>query len=179
MANIIIVNGDYKNESAVYNTINYAFASEYFQYCGAVGLLWYPSLKQCHTDKVLGANERDYNMEFLADSYRAVKAAYDKMDGQQVVHIVVGFEKKDIMNSTLAYIFADQFAYYIGQRFQVIYGVHKGSDYSKYYLHAHFVINTVSYVDGNRFYDRRGDYYDLGYAAKAIMPSIKWHVIKK
>ncbi len=40
MANIIIVNESYQNEDAVYNTINYVFGSEYYQYSGAVGLLW-------------------------------------------------------------------------------------------------------------------------------------------
>lgn len=179
MANIIIVNENYKNEDAAYNTINYVFGSEYYQYSGAVGLLWYPSLRQCQTDKVLGVNEIDSNIKFLADSFQAVKTTYNKLEGQQVVHIVVGFESKDIMNPTLAYIFADQFANYIGQRFQVIYGVHQGSDYSKYYLHVHLIINTISYVDGNRFYDRRGDYYDLGNVAKEIMPNTKWNVYKK
>ena len=179
MANILIVSDDYQNRDAVYNTINYVFGSEYYQYSGAVGVLWYPSLRQCHNVKALEENEADSNIEFLANSFHAVKAVYDKTGGQQVVHIVVGFERKDIMNPMLSYIFAEQFANYIGQRFQVIYGVHQGSDYSKYYLHVHFIINTISYVDGNRFYDRRGDYFNLGYVAKEIMPNTNWNVYKK
>lgn len=178
MGNIIIKSGDYQNESAVYNTINYVYASEHVEYCGAVGVLWYPSLRQCCTDKVLEENETDSNIEFLADSFQAVKAVYDKMDGQQVTHIIAGFSRKDIMNPMMAYIFAEQFANYIGQRFQVIYGVHQGSDYSQYYLHIHFVINTVSYVDGNRLYDRRGYYNELSAIAKTIMPDVKWEVYK-
>lgn len=70
----------------------------------------------------MGVNEIDSNIKFLADSFRAVKTAYNKLDGQQVVHIVVGFESKDIMNPMLTYIFAERFANYIEQRFQVIYG---------------------------------------------------------
>lgn len=179
MANIIVVNNNYLNESAVYNEINYAFASNHCKYCGAVGLLWYPSLRRCCTDIVLKENEIDPNIEFMANSFKSVKAAYYKTDGEQISHIVVGFTKYDFMNPILAYIFADQLADYIGQRFQVIYAVHQGSDFTPYYLHIHFVINTVSYVDGNRLYDRRGYYYELGSVAKKISPDIKWEVYKK
>lgn len=178
MANIIIESGDYQNESAVYNTINYVYSSEHYKFSGAVGVLWYPSLRQCCTDKILEENETDSNMKFLADSFKTVKATYDKMDGQQVVHIIVGFGRKDIMSPILAYIFAEKLANYIGQRFQVIYAVHQGSDYSSNYLHIHFVVNTVSYVDGNRLYDRRGYYYELCAIAKTIMPDVKWEVYK-
>lgn len=75
MANIIIVNQDYQNEDAIYNTINYVFGSEYYQYSGAVGLLWYPSLRQCQTDKVLGSNEIDSNIKYHEGATERRKSA--------------------------------------------------------------------------------------------------------
>lgn len=172
MANIIIKKGDYTNESAIYNEINYALSSEYYKYSGAAGLLWYPSLRQCCTDIVLGANDIDPNIESMAGAFKTVKSAYGKTDGNQILHVIIGFHKKENTNLPLTHIFAEQLAAYIGQRFQVVYGIHM----SRGYLHIHFVINTVSYIDGNRLYDKNTYYYDICNAAKTFSPDLRWNV---
>lgn len=176
MANIIIKKGDYTNESAIYNEINYALSSEYYKYSGAAGLLWYPSLRQCCTDIVLGANDIDPNIESMTGAFKTVKSAYGKTDGNQILHLIVAFRREDCMTPILANIFAAQLAEYIGQRFQVVYGIHMGSVYNSGYLHVHFVINTVSYIDGNRLYDKNTYYYDICNVAKTFSPDLRWNV---
>lgn len=69
------------------------------------------------------------------------------MDGRQVRHIIVSFDPEDHIGPFCASQIAFKIAEYYRNQFQVVYGVHKDTDS----LHIHFIIHTVSYIDGRRY----------------------------
>ncbi len=44
-----------------------------------------------------------------------------------------------------------------GDRFEVIVATHT----DKKHIHSHFVINSISFVDGKRYYDNKKTYYEF------------------
>lgn len=46
---------------------------------------------------------------------------------------------------------------FIGQQYQCAYAVHQDTNN----LHIHFVYNSVSFIDGHRYYGTKKEYYDL------------------
>lgn len=170
MANIIIKKNLYRDTDAVYDVLRYVLASPYLRYAGAYGLLYYPAL--CN----LAENERDSNIESMAGAFKAVKALYYKTDGSQLKHIVVAFHPKEMHSSGLAWVYAERIAAYIGSRFQVVYGVHQGSEEHRWYWHIHLVVNTVSYMDGKRFYNKWDKNWNLVRFARKMDPKLRWNI---
>ena len=52
-----------------------------------------------------------------------------------------------------------------GERFQVLVATHLGN---AYYLHHHFVVNSVSFADGKRYYRSNQDYWNLRTASDRL-----------
>lgn len=106
----------------------------------------YPSLSACFYDWI--------------DEFITVKKIYHKEEGQQIKHRIVNFKASDLVN----YQDADQFGYEVAKRYgdcyQTIYAVHQDTEH----IHVHFIINTVSYVDGKR--------YDIGPWEKSWLEGI-------
>jgi hypothetical protein len=63
-----------------------------------------------------------------------------------------------------------------GERYQVLVATHldKGN-----HLHNHFVINTVSHIDGIKFHRTNKDYYDMQRASDALCREYELSVIDK
>ena len=89
-----------------------------------------------------------------------VKNYFGKTSGNQLMHIVVVFnEYEDDIDICMAY--ANYIARYFGNRFQVCYALHDKVTYNDNgfitsYYHAHFIFNSVSYIDGRMFADGKG-----------------------
>ena len=82
------------------------------------------------------------------NEFVSVKRNYDKLDGVQAYHGYMSF-KQDEVTPELAHQMGIAFASRVwGDRFQVVVTTHLNS----HCLHNHCVINSVSFVDGNRMH---------------------------
>ena len=88
---------------------------------------------------------------------------------------MIGFAPQDCVALFYAEEIAQKIAEFIGQRFQVVYGVHVQEKDHEDYVHIHMAVNRVSYVDGNKFSERWGDTNSIKQYAKTIAPDIKWN----
>lgn len=107
-----------------------------------------------------------YEMELL-------DKLYHKEEGVRLRHWGIFFDDADLMPLT-AYLHCDMTtaAYYLGyefsafyaDRYQIIFGVHA----ERGVPHLHFVMNTVSYVDGHKYSGSKTDYYAYLKYAKSV-----------
>lgn len=109
-------------------------------------------LKYIFTDKstgnrcyyIGGANVDPKNAE---EEMGAVKRAYRKTEGRIARHFVVSLGSDGVFLPHEANILARKICEYYCMRFQIVYAVHEDTKN----LHIHFVMNTVSFVDGRMF----------------------------
>lgn len=94
----------------------------------------------------------------------AVKNYFGKTSGNQLMHLVVSFEKR-VSDIETALDYAYKIAMYYGNRFQTVFAVHEKDCYYKGQLrscyHVHFILNSVSYVDGKMFAQSKGELYQF------------------
>lgn len=84
-----------------------------------------------------------------------VKARFDKRNGILAFHAYQSFADYDNLTPDIAHEIGVRFAEEIwGGRFQVIVSTHLNTDC----LHNHFVVNSVSFVDGKKYHDSRSAY---------------------
>ena len=132
MCIVKVVNEKYERENCLKNLINYAIHSSHCK-CGLYGA----------TGMLVGSV-----ME-MADSMKSVKKDFKKMEGRQLLHLIVSFD-----NGGESWV-TPQIAYEIGYRFaatylvgkQVVFGVHDNENN----VHIHFVINSVCYDTGLKY----------------------------
>ncbi len=124
-----IVDEKYENTQDLCNLLNYIFRDKdtggYCRYFGSV-----------NTDPYNAMSEMMY-----------IKECYRKNDGRQARHFVVSLGNGSLIIPYEANQLAMQICAYYANRFQIVYSVHDDTDN----LHIHFVLNTVSYVDGKKF----------------------------
>lgn len=93
----------------------------------------------------LGVNP--YHSEMMIQQMLAVKKIFHKEEGRQLRHIIVSFEKEWNVDPQTALYIAYGIAQYYSNRYQICFGVHQSTDN----LHIHFVMNTVSFIDGRMY----------------------------
>ena len=87
------------------------------------------------------------NPSTARDQFVTVKEQFDKEDGIQAYHGYLSFKDEPNINPNLAQKIGMEFAKRVwGDRFQVVVTTHLNTKH----LHCHFVINSVSFVDGKR-----------------------------
>lgn len=137
MCIVKVVKKPYKNESSIFNLINYAL-----------------------TDKRSNTAVRyygGYNVDVLraAEQFLLVKQYFQKWDGRKMRHFVVSFDEN--ITPYDAYILGWQIAALYADRYQIVFVVHEDTDN----VHIHFVFNTVSFVDGLKYSESYSDLYKL------------------
>ena len=100
-----------------------------------------------------------------AESMKIVSEQFGKQQGVQLRHYVVSFAPYELVDPAIVNAIAQQFAMYIGQMYQVLYAVHE----DKPHLHFHLMHNSVSYLDGQRCYGRRSEFYSTQNVLKGIL----------
>ena len=96
-----------------------------------------------------GVNCAD-NPVIVAYQMQKTKELYGKIDGRQYKHYVLSFASGEITKDdakTYAKTFAEQC---FGERFEVAVGIHVNSKGGK--IHAHIIVNSVSFVDGKKLH---------------------------
>lgn len=112
------------------------------------------SVKEKDDTLFCGVNCAD-NPSIAAYQMEQTKAYYNKLDGRQYKHYVLSFAESEIsVNNAKAY--AKELAKQcFGDRFEVAVGIHTNSKGGK--IHAHLVVNSVSYVDGKKLHFGKSD----------------------
>ena len=98
------------------------------------------------TEQELFCQGINCNPSTAREQFVTVKEQFDKPDGIQAYHGYLSFKETDI-TPELAQHIGMEFANSVwGKRHQVLVTTHLNTEH----LHCHFVINSVSFVDGKR-----------------------------
>ena len=107
----------------------------------------------------LGCNKR-----FARDEFLRVKKQFEKEGGIVAFHAYQSFKEGEV-NPTEAHSIGVQLAKEIwGRRFQVVVATHVNTKC----VHNHFIVNSVSFVDGRRYHGCRETYAELRHASDRI-----------
>ena len=111
----------------------------------------------------------------------AVKQYYGKTTGNQLVHFVITLDHR-VFDELDALLLADRIAGYYGNRYQIIYGVHRSHRNNRYgliasYLHIHMIMNSVSFVDGKMYADNKGDTQRFLEHIKKVTGDYHWKIV--
>lgn len=150
MAILKVVRGEYKNEAAVDNLINYILNPQKVpgNYYGGQGLsLLNP--KMC---------------------IQIVKDTFCHNMGKQMEHFVLSFSDRESRRISLdqALILAYDICNFFAGR-QLIFAIHQGDEAER--LHIHFVMNTTNIHSG---YKERIDFMNI-YSFKAYIEALLWN----
>lgn len=124
MSILKIVNGSYTNSNAVQKLFSYI--TDYEKSEGYV---------------------YGYNVipELAVQMFMTVKSLYGKMNGKQAIHFIISFSPDERVTAGALFELSKYVSrYFYG--YQVVFAVHT----SQKCLHAHFMVNTISFMDGRR-----------------------------
>ena len=82
------------------------------------------------------------------------KLSYNKMDGRLAFHAVQSFKPGEVTPEECHSLGVQLAKQMWGNRFEVVVSTHLDKDH----LHNHFVVNSVSWVDGKKFTNSKKDY---------------------
>ena len=97
------------------------------------------------------------SVPYAAEQMDKLAIAYGKACSIRLRHMMLSFGPGERITPFLAYQIAYQAAWYYGREYQILFAVHE----NKQLLHVHFVMNTVSYLDGHKYAGKREDYYEF------------------
>lgn len=103
----------------------------------------------------IGYNRVDINHP--AESMAATSAQFGKSHGVQLRHFIISFDVDEINDPALANEIAYQFMQFFAHEYQAVYAIHEGTEN----IHIHLVINSVSYIDGHRYYGTRAEFKSM------------------
>lgn len=135
-----------------------------------------------HTDydKRYSLNTDIYN---TYEQFLLIKKYFGKTSGNPVFHFVVVYDAKSTWgdNIEIAESMSRSIASYFSDRYQLVYCIHKEYRKKKYggcasIYHAHFVMNSVSYIDGKMFSGNRSELYAFLERIKKVTGDKSWIV---
>ena len=98
------------------------------------------------------------------EDMRAVQERFGKTDGVVALHAYQNFREGEVTPEQCHEIGVALARKVWGKRFQVLVATHMNTDN----LHNHFVINSVSYVDGKKYEQRRSQYAEFRAASDKL-----------
>lgn len=102
---------------------------------------------------------KDCYFKFPAQSMMMIKNLWDKKGGRTYYHFIVSFHKdekiieKEVADFTMELIERSK----MFDDFQIVGAVHNDRDH----LHSHFIVNSVSFVNGHKFQQSKKDLQNL------------------
>ena len=124
------------------------------------------------TEKEFFCEGINCNPETAREQFVNVKEQFGKTDGIQAYHGYLSFKEQDITPESAQKI-GMEFAQTVwGKRYQVVVTTHLNTQH----LHCHFVINSVSFVDGKRCQDT--SWFKFRYIADEICKKYQLHTIE-
>lgn len=127
------------------------------------------------TEKQYYVSGINCNPEYAREQMIATKKLYGKTGGIVAFHSYQSFVEGEV-TADLAHKIGCELAKRVwGDRFEVVVATHLNTNH----YHNHFVINSVSFVDGKKYYDNRNSYYNvLRKTSDEICSEYNLHVIK-
>lgn len=95
--------------------------------------------------------------ENIPNSMCETAASFKKDSGVRLRHMILSFSPNELRNPEVAYQIGCDVMDLIYGEYQAAFAVHQDAAN----LHIHFVFNSVSYLDGHRYYGKRGEYRAL------------------
>lgn len=114
------------------------------------------------------------NTNTAYDEMMAVKKRFGKTDGNLAYHAYQSFKPGEVTPELCHEIGVKLARKLWGDRYQVVVATHL----DRGHLHNHFLINSVSYVNGKMFNDNKRAYYQMRSVSDEICKSYELSVIK-
>lgn len=109
------------------------------------------------------------NAKTAREQFVTVKSSFGKENGVQAYHGYLSFKEQDI-TPELAQKIGMEFAQRVwGKRFQIVVTTHLNTQH----LHCHFVINSVSFVDGKKLQENEKNWFKFRHDADALCEKYK------
>ena len=115
------------------------------------------------------------NVAMARDQFITVKEQFGKTDGIQAYHGYLSFKENEVTPEQAQQIGMEFATKMWGKRFQVVVTTHLNTKH----LHCHFVINSVSFVDGKRLKDKEKSWYYFRHIADEICLEHKLSIVEK
>lgn len=116
-----------------------------------------------YTTQGYKTNEKEYITGINCDPKTSLKQmmntklSYNKMDGRLAFHAVQSFKPGEVTPDECHALGVQLAQQMWGNRFEVVVSTHLDKDH----LHNHFVVNSVSWVDGKKFTNCKKDYQEF------------------
>ena len=109
-----------------------------------------------------------------------VKQYFGKMSGNPLMHLIVSFDTQ-VNCLQDAVVYAYEIAKYYGNRFQIVYSIHEKAQERNgrvlSFYHVHYIINSVSYIDGRMFAQNKGEIHAFGQYVSQVVGGSHFRVI--
>lgn len=109
------------------------------------------------------------------DEMMITKSQFNKKDGIQGFHAFQSFKEGEVTPEIAHEIGVKLANEMWGDRFEVVVSTHLNTDH----IHNHFVINSVSYRDGKKYYDNRINYANMRKISDSLCEEYGLSVIKE
>ena len=121
------------------------------------------------TERELFCEGINCNVSTARDQFISIKQQFYKEDGIQAYHGYLSFKEQDI-TPELAQKIGMEFAQRVwGKRFQIVVTTHLNTQH----LHCHFVINSVSFVDGKKLQKNEKNWFKFRHDADVLCEKYK------
>lgn len=93
----------------------------------------------------------------------------NKESGVRLRHFVISFSPDRLSSPEKMFQIANECAKYYGDEYQIVFSVHE----DRKHLHAHFVMNTISYRTGLKYPGKKKDFYRFIKHCEAVFKKYK------
>ena len=94
-----------------------------------------------------------------------ITTKFGKSSGVQLRHFIISFSPDEIKDYRIANEIGSLVIEYFGKEYQAVYAVHEKQENP----HIHIVMNSVSYIDGHRYYGTRREFNGFRSFLKSIL----------
>jgi len=105
------------------------------------------------------------NPQDIAGSMNQVAQHFNKTRGVQLRHIIISFLPDEVSSPEVVYRIGCDLAGYTSQEYQTVFAVHENTNR----LHIHLMFNSISFVDGHRYYGKKYEYYSFINHVKQVL----------
>ena len=112
-----------------------------------------------------GAYVNMESIESIVHSMDKIAQQFGKTNGVQLRHFVLSFLPQEARDPRVVCRIGREIMSFVGQKYQAVFAVHENTAN----LHIHFMLNSVSHVNGDRYYGKRKDYYIMLNGLKKIL----------
>ena len=126
------------------------------------------------TEKRVYVSGVNCQITYAKEQFLETKRRYGKLGGRTCFHGYQSFRAGEVDADTAHRIGVDLAKELWGDRFEVVVATHLNTDH----YHNHFVVNSVSFIDGKKFYNLKSDYQRMREVSDRLCREHKLSVIR-